>query len=94
MKIYKEESLSNFEFWSGARANAEQLTSEELDQLEQILIDTYGDEGLDEVYINDLMWFDFELICGWLGLDIDDDGNIIREDEDEDEEEDEQDEDE
>ena len=31
MKIYKEESLQNFEFWSGAKANAETLTSEQLD---------------------------------------------------------------
>ena len=31
MKIYREGSLSNFEFWSGAILNAEQFTPEELD---------------------------------------------------------------
>lgn len=39
MKIYKEESLQNFEFWSGAKANAEQLTAWQLDEVEAILKD-------------------------------------------------------
>lgn len=30
MKIYRDESLSNFEFWSGAIANAEEFTLEDL----------------------------------------------------------------
>lgn len=37
MKIYKEESLSNFEFWSGAKDFAEKLTDNELDQIEDNL---------------------------------------------------------
>lgn len=80
MKIYKEMSLTNFEFWSGAIQNANQLTYEELDELEQILEMEYPD-GVDETFVNDLMWFDFETICEWLGLELDDSGDIIREDE-------------
>lgn len=70
MKIYKEESLSNFEFWSGAKDFAEKLTYNELDQIEAILTDTYPD-GMDETQINDLFRFEPETICDWLGLDYD-----------------------
>ena len=59
MKIYKEESLQNFEFWSGAKANAETLTTEQLDTVETILEDFYP-EGMDESQINDIFWFDFD----------------------------------
>lgn len=80
MKIYKELSLRYFEFWSGAIQNANQLTYDELDALEQILEMEYPD-GVDETYINDLMWFEFEIVCEWLGLELNDAGDIIREDE-------------
>ena len=32
MKIYEEKSLTDFEFWSGAKDNATMLTIEELEQ--------------------------------------------------------------
>lgn len=80
MKIYKELSLRYFEFWSGAIQNANQLTYDELDALEQILEMEYPD-GVDETYINDLMWFEFDIICEWLSLELNDAGDIIREDE-------------
>lgn len=70
MKIYREESLSNFEFWSGAKDFAEKLTDPECDCIEDILTDLYPD-GMDETQINDLFWFEPETICDWLGLDYD-----------------------
>lgn len=66
MKIYTEESLRNFEFWSGARDTVEYLTDEELDTIEAILKDSYPD-GMDETDINDLFWFEDDLIAEWLG---------------------------
>lgn len=66
MKIYKEESLSNFEFWSGAKDRAEKLTSQELDQIEATLEELYPD-GMSETEINDLFWFDFETVLEWIG---------------------------
>lgn len=66
MKLYKEESLSSFEFWSGAKDRAEKLTSKELDQIESMLEDFYPD-GMDETELNDLFWFDFETVLGWIG---------------------------
>ena len=75
MKIYKEESLQNFEFWSGAKANAEQLTTWQLDEVEAILKDIYP-EGVDETAINDLFWFEFETVAEWLGLALKDTGDL------------------
>lgn len=76
MKIYKEDTLSNFEFWAGGKDNAERLTSKELDELTNILEDICPD-GMDETQINDLLWFDFEYVCEWLGLEYDEDKDEI-----------------
>lgn len=35
MKIYTENSLTNFEFWSGAKDTVKYLTDEELDTIEK-----------------------------------------------------------
>ena len=71
MKIYKEESLSNFEFWSGAKEFASKLTESEFDTIEATLEDMYPD-GMDETQINDLFWFEYEWICSdILGVDYD-----------------------
>ena len=67
MKIYTEKSLQDFEFWSGAKANAEALTSEQLETIEAILEEIYP-EGMDETRINDIFWFDFDQVREWLGL--------------------------
>lgn len=68
MKIYKEESLRNFQFWSGAKYHADLLSYKDLEQLEFILDDLYP-EGIDETTLNDIMWFDFDQILDWLGYD-------------------------
>lgn len=69
MKIYTETSLRNFNFWAGAKDNAKELTIEQLDQLEAILEDMNPD-GCDETFINDFMWFEFDTICEWLGIEV------------------------
>ena len=72
MKIYKEESLSNFEWWSGAVATAERIWKERgregWDELEAILEDDYPD-GIDETGLNDLLWFEPDTVYEWLGID-------------------------
>ena len=70
MKVYSEINLRDFEFWSGAKLNAETLTSEQLDMVESILEDAYPD-GMDETQINDFFWFDFDTIREWLGIEED-----------------------
>ena len=67
MKIYKEESIQNFEFWIGAKENAETLTSEQLDTVEAILEDLYP-EGISATQLNDIFRFDFDQIQEWLGI--------------------------
>ena len=80
MKIYRDENLSNFEFWSGAISNAEEFTLEELDRIGEELeaLDCEGD-GYDETQINDLMWFEPEYLASLIGLEWDSKtGKIIR----------------
>lgn len=67
MKIYSEKSLRNFDFWCGAKDNANELTSAQLDEVENILEDMYPD-GMSETEINDLFWFEFDTIKEWLGI--------------------------
>ena len=80
MKIYRDESLSSFEFWSGAISNAEEFTLEELDRIGEELevLDCEGN-GYDETQINDLMWFEPEYLASLIGLEWDSKtGKIIR----------------
>ena len=70
MKVTSETALRGFDFWSGAKDFAAKLTCTELDTVESILEDIYP-EGLTDTNINDYFWFEDELICDWLGLDID-----------------------
>ena len=66
MRYYVEEPLYNFQFWSGAKENANLLTLQELEQIEFELSDIYP-EGLEDVQINDIFWFDFDFIAQLLG---------------------------
>ena len=68
MKLYSEESLQNFHFWSGAKDTANTLTCQELDQIEAELESLYPD-GMDETDLNDFFWFEDDTIAQWLGFD-------------------------
>ena len=70
MTMTIEKKLRDFHFWSGAAANAAKLTPEELDTLESALEDMIDEkEPWSTTEVNDLMWFQFEDVCEWLGLD-------------------------
>ena len=86
MKIYTETSLSNFEFWSGAKDTVKYLTDDELDTIEENLNEAYPD-GMSDTELNDFFCFEDDTIAEWLGYD-DFDALMKRED-DEDEDEDE-----
>ena len=66
MKIYRETTLTGFDFWSGAKCRAEKLTYSELEQITEILEELYPD-GIDETTVNDLFWFEEDTIAEWLG---------------------------
>lgn len=53
-----EKSLKDFDFWSGAIANAKNLTDEEFDTIESYLEES--GELMTETEINDFFWFDME----------------------------------
>jgi hypothetical protein len=66
MKIYRDISLTEFDFWAGAKVTVKYLTEDELEQIEQILEDICP-EGLSETDLNDIFWFEDDLIAEWLG---------------------------
>ena len=72
MKITKELDLTNFEFWGGAKSFADKLTCSELKELGAIIEDIYNDEDITETQLNDIFWFDDEMLCEWINLNIDD----------------------
>lgn len=66
MKVYSEQSLGDFEFWSGAKDTVKYLTAEQMDTVEAILEDVYPD-GMTNTEINDIFWFEEDTIAEWLG---------------------------
>lgn len=66
MKIYTENNLRDFEFWSGAVDTVKYLTDDELDTIESILENMHP-EGMDETDINDIFWFEDDWIAEMLG---------------------------
>lgn len=68
MKVYKEISISEFEFWSGAKDTAKYLTEEQMDSIESQLEELYP-EGIGETELNDFFWFEEDTIAEWLGYD-------------------------
>lgn len=76
MKVISEMSLTGFQFWAGAKDNANMLNYDELEQVGYMLEDIYSD-GVEDTMINDLFWFEFNIVCEWLGLEYDEENNII-----------------
>jgi TATA-binding protein-associated factor Taf7 len=84
MIITSDKALRDFDFWSGAVQTANNLTTKELDQIEDTLMELYP-EGMSDVELNDLFWFESTWVYEQVGRD--ELGEPI-EDEDEDEDED------
>ena len=79
MKIYRDDSLSSFEFWGGAVENAEEFTLEELDRIGEELEAANNGDGYEETQINDLMWFEPKYLASLIGLKWDGEtGKVIR----------------
>lgn len=75
MKIYTEISLRNYEFETEqAKSNAALLTPEELDTVDFILEeeDAHCSGHIwDASTLEDLFRFEFDEVCNWLDLDVD-----------------------
>jgi len=71
MIITTEKDLTNFKFWAGAKDLASKLTYRELTEITHQLEELYPD-GITETQINDLFWFEEDLICQMIGLKTED----------------------
>ena len=68
MIIKSEMNLAEFEAWSGARGNLDIIIEEgKAEELEGILEELYP-EGMTATELNDLLWFDWEEVFEWLGI--------------------------
>lgn len=68
MKIYIDNSLENFDAWSGGADTLRALTHEQCEEVETIICELYPD-GMSDTELNDLLWFDRDSIAAWLGFD-------------------------
>lgn len=68
MKYIVEESLSNFDAWSGGKDTKDDLTEEQLDQIEELIEELYPDEPPTDTDINDFLWFERDAIAQHLGF--------------------------
>ncbi len=68
MKVYKEISLRDFDFWAGATDTAEKIDlAGKWNELEELLEECYP-KGIGETELNDLLWFEDEWIFTMLGI--------------------------
>lgn len=67
MKYIVEEPLRNFNFWQGGKDTADELTDEQLDQIEEELEANPPEDGWTDTAINDLFWFDRDYIYSIVG---------------------------
>lgn len=66
MKIWSDDSIRNFNFWSGGRDTVNDLTWEDFDILEPIIEEMFDGE-VEDVDLNDFFWFERDTIASWLG---------------------------
>ena len=73
--------------WGGAEDRIQELTSDQLDDLENVLEDYFADnDDITDATINDFIWFEEDTWRDWIGLsDEEEDEDYYDEDEEEDE---------
>lgn len=70
MKYYIEQSLENFNAWSGGKDTLDVLIKKnDCDAVEQLIEETTTEEGLSETAVNDFLWFERDYIAQYLGYD-------------------------
>ena len=70
MKIYTEQSIENFEAWSGAKETQEIIIREGKAEEFDCLIEELYPEGMGETELNDLLWFEDEWIFEQLDIEF------------------------
>jgi hypothetical protein len=70
MKYYIEESLDNFEAWSGGKDTLDVLIENgDCDAVECLIEELYCDDAPSQTAINDFLWFERDTIAEHLGYD-------------------------
>lgn len=68
MRVYKETYLAEFNAWcGGAHTQSVIINAGKEEQFDELIDDWYPD-GLSETELNDLLWFDDELLFKELGI--------------------------
>ena len=68
MRYIVEDSLRNFEFWSGVKENAKMLNWRGFDALEDML--ECDEIMMTDTQINDWFWFEFENVLETIGVEL------------------------
>ena len=69
MKYYVEENFNNFEPWSGAVSTWQRIINEgKADEADRYLEEIEPAEGWTKTAINELLWFDSDLVYKALGM--------------------------
>jgi hypothetical protein len=77
MNIY-EECFADFEPWDGAMYTWNALQRyNKIGALKAILANAYFGGGMSEADLNDLLWFEPETVCEWVGLNYDAESGYI-----------------
>lgn len=66
MKIWTDDSIRNFDFWSGGRDTVNDLFDSDFDVLEPLIEEMFEGECSD-TNLNDFFWFERDTIAEWLG---------------------------
>ena len=61
-------TLRDFKAWSGAKDTQETILNEGKGEEFDSLIDELYPDGIEETHLNDLLWFDDDLIFEMLGI--------------------------
>ena len=68
MNYRTDKELQYFEFWSGAKKH--KFTYSEMQQLDKNLTELFCGKIPTETDINDLFWFEEEMLCKCIGTDF------------------------
>ena len=66
MEYTKQLNLTEFNFWSGAKQH--EFTYNELKELEYTIEELFYEKPPTETEINDLFWFEEEILCSFIGI--------------------------
>ena len=68
MKYVVEESLDNFEAWSGGKDTLDTLREKgDVDSVEFLIEEAFFDETPNQTQVNDFLWFERDMIAEHLG---------------------------